>query len=163
MRPSRVKRAHQRAVCSTHAKPKPADGLEKPAAAAVRARLARLPVLAGAVGRQDNARPGASVSEGLWAALRLLSGKNAGSVGIAIRRHCRNGRSPLARRMAPNARLVSGCPIKRRRSSVESREVVHTRDAGDGRLVFQSGVWSTPVVAVNDRLQGDGLARRPTP
>ncbi len=40
---------------------------------------------------------------------------------------------------------------------VVSQEVVHTRDPAHGRLVVQRGVWTAPVVAVNERLQG-GLA-----
>jgi hypothetical protein len=38
--------------------------------------------------------------------------------------------------------------------AVESQEVVHTANPGDGRLVIKSGVWPHPVVAVNKGLQG---------
>ena len=37
---------------------------------------------------------------------------------------------------------------------VESQEVVHTGDAAHGRLVVECGVWTRPVVAVNEGLQG---------
>ncbi|UMT96497.1 LysM peptidoglycan-binding domain-containing protein [Paracidovorax citrulli] len=38
--------------------------------------------------------------------------------------------------------------------AVESHEVVHTRNACDGRLMAERGVWPAPVVAVNEGLQG---------
>jgi hypothetical protein len=33
--------------------------------------------------------------------------------------------------------------------AVESQQIVHTRDTGDGRLVVQCGVWPKPVVVVD--------------
>jgi hypothetical protein len=36
---------------------------------------------------------------------------------------------------------------------VESQYVVHTRDPAHGRLVVEGGVWTAPVVAVNEGAQ----------
>lgn len=54
---------------------------------------------------------------------------------------------------------VHGLNIKRpgrrpeTRLAVESQQVVHTRDTGDGRLVVQCGVWPKPVVVIQEGLE----------